>query len=723
MSKSESSTPSAARNLTKLAPLYVETMGGALLPLKGKQPIHKKWTEARYSTSSVGAKCAAEGLNVGWRIPDGVAVVDIDPRNGATPDVIDAFDMEHGTDLLANPRRVKTGSGGYHVFYAVPLGTRFVNSLKAFPGLEYKGVGRQVVTAGSIHPDTGQPYVIEGDFSAPMLDLPELALRAIQRSNGPAVATSGGELTAEQADHVLKHLDPCNFGTNEKWEPLMMAVHHATAGDAREEWIDWSTSDPKFADAAEEIGRRWDSLHAKKDGPVVGIGTLRRVLAEADALDVLPPDQDAARADFADADDPDLDLSEEEPSPLEGWQWIADSMQYISDDGLRRWNDRQFKMLNGHICPEKDLITQLERGHVPIKKYNRQVYIPNAEAVVQHQGEAAFNIWRPSAMTPKPGDHQWFLDHVGYLFPDKASQQHLLDFMAQLIQHPDVKINFALLLQSSQGVGKGALAMILRKIIGKRNCVEPSNDEVTKQWTGWLEGAQLAIINELMAQGRADVLNRLKSPITEDTLRIEKKFGNAFAIPNYMNFFGMTNFKDALPIDEDDRRWLILFSRAKKREPEYYDALFRNIADDDKVAAVMHYLLQHQISFNPKAPAPFTDAKREMGERARSDVEAELQMLYDQERSPFNGPLLQLESIVSAIKERHPHERKMHATSSRFLDRIGAEKLRRYKKGAEGLPAYQLYAIRDHVKWKAMQPVSVMRCYMAQEPDDGDDFG
>jgi len=327
-------------------------------------------------------------------------------------------------------------------------------------------------------------------------------------------------------------------------------------------------------------------------------------------------------------------------------------------------------------------------------------------------------------MLPKPGDHQWFLDHVAYMFPDEASQCLILDFMAQLIQHSEIKINFALLLQSLQGIGKGALAMILRRIIGKRNCVEPSNDEVTKAWTGWQEGAQLAIINELMASGRADVLNRLKSPITEDTLRIEKKFGNAFEIPNHMNFFCMTNYKDALPIDEDDRRWLILFSTAKKRPAEYYSALFRNIADADNVAAVTDHLLKHKITFNPKAPAPFTDAKREMGERARSDVETYLQSLYDEHRGPFDFPLVRVVAIIRAIKEERPNERSMNAAALAFLDHIGAKKLRRYKKGKDRLPAYQLYAIRDHDQWGGKDPKDVIRAFTGRYADeDDDDFG
>lgn len=274
------------------------------------------WTKRRYSAFNVVAKCHAEGRNAGWRIADGVVVVDIDPRNGASPEVINAFDMEFGTDLLANPRRVRTGSGGYHIFFAVPPGTRFVNGLKEFPGIEFKGVGRQVVAAGSIHPDTGKPYVIEGDFSAPMLDLPELALSAITRPDGPATTVSGGQLTAEQAVQVLERLDPTDFRDHDRWLKLMMAMHHATLGDAGQEWVDWCVSDPQYADQAEVISRRWDSLHADSDMARITIGTLRHFLAEADALDALPPDQEQAHVDFADEDDPDLDMTPaSEPMP------------------------------------------------------------------------------------------------------------------------------------------------------------------------------------------------------------------------------------------------------------------------------------------------------------------------------------------------------------------------------------------------------------------------
>ena len=67
----------------------------------------------------------------------------------------------------------------------------------------------------------------------------------------------------------------------------------------------------------------------------------------------------------------------------------------------------------------------------------------------------------------------------------------------------------------------------------------------------------------------------------------------------------------------------------------------------------------------------------------------------------------------------------MNAAALAFLDRIGATKLRRYTKGKGVLPAYQLYAVRDHAKWVAAEPAEASRAFMAQytDADDDPDFG
>ncbi len=323
-------TACGPRPLTKLNPYLA--MGGVAIPLEGKRPIHKDWTRRRYSSAKVAAKCAAQGRNVGWRIPENVVVIDIDPRNGANPEVLETFAFEYGIDPLANPRLVRTGGGGWHSFYRIPEGVRVMDTLPDWPGIEFKGKGRQVVAAGSIHPDTKRHYEWAGDppDDANIPDMPEALLRAITRPQSAAVS-AGGQLDPEQAAAALARLKPEDFPTNERWLKLMMSVHHATGGEARQEWIDFSISDPNFRDEAEHIGRRWDSLHTDKGGePVVTIGTLRHFLSEAGSLDALPPDTEQAAEDFADADDPDYDMTEEPAAP-EPMLWDANDINGMLD--------------------------------------------------------------------------------------------------------------------------------------------------------------------------------------------------------------------------------------------------------------------------------------------------------------------------------------------------------------------------------------------------------
>ncbi|MDI1344802.1 MAG: DUF5906 domain-containing protein [Pseudolabrys sp.] len=408
------------------------------------------------------------------------------------------------------------------------------------------------------------------------------------------------------------------------------------------------------------------------------------------------------------------------------WQWITASMQFIHDDGVQMLNDKQFERQFGGVT-DKRLMASIDRRVVPLKRFARQVYIPKASPVTKHDGQTVFNLWRPSAIEPDFGDHQWFLDHVAMLFPnDTTSRDLLLDYMAQLVQHPEVKIHFALLLQSIEGVGKGALGRVLRRLVGERNSVEPTSDEFTSVYTTWQEGKQLAIVNELMVDGKRDVLDRLKAPITEDTLRIHKKYGNPFTIPNHLNFFCMTNHKDALPITTHDRRWLILFSPAAKQSKEYYGGLFANINDTDKIAAVMGYLLAREIAFDPKGPAPTTEAKRDMQERARSDIRMDLQSLYDGGLEPFVHPLVRAEDILDHLRtDRRTSTRPgLHSEVYGFLDHVHALKLPRYKSRLSKLPPYQLYAIRDHETWANAAPLDTARAYAASRvPEDDLDFG
>ncbi len=130
----------------------------------------------------------------------GLAVVDIDPRNGGAL----------VPDLMPPTRCVRTGSGGWHLYYR-HSGGRLGAKLHAHPGVDLKVDGGYVVAPPSIHPDTGRPYRWAGD--RPVIEMPPPLLAACRPHVAPAappptVAPFGrGRGISSPAALLAAHLD------------------------------------------------------------------------------------------------------------------------------------------------------------------------------------------------------------------------------------------------------------------------------------------------------------------------------------------------------------------------------------------------------------------------------------------------------------------------------------------------------------------------------------
>jgi hypothetical protein len=288
-----------------------------LIPLRrrDKMPADKRWQERAYDQGEVLERARRDGLNLGVRLPADVVVVDVDPRNfPAGRDSLAELAAAFGLPLTSAPH-VLTGNlshPGHHFYFRKPAGAVLLDSVDGFAGVEFKSLGRQVVAPGSVHP-TGGLYRWAPD-SPPLHRMPDLPARLVEAARRPERkrATGAGEITAEQLATSLEHLDPTGFREHDAWCELMMACHHATDGAGRQEFIDWSTSDPKFADHEWVVGRRWDSLHADRDDAVT-IATLRKRLNEV-GTDIAPPDA---------ADDFDVWVEVEPAEERSRWNFLS----------------------------------------------------------------------------------------------------------------------------------------------------------------------------------------------------------------------------------------------------------------------------------------------------------------------------------------------------------------------------------------------------------------
>lgn len=230
---------------------------------RGKSPIDSTWQRRAYSAEAVLERAQRSSLNVGFRIPADVVVLDVDPRNFPEGrDSLAEVTAALGIELSVAPH-VVTGSGGHHYYFRKPADVATLDSLEDFPGIEFKSRGRQVVAAGSVHPCGG--FYRWDEFSPDLADMPDLptsALDAVRRPVRERSEREAGELTPRQLEGALECLDVEEFQDEKKWRDLAMACHHATNGEGRQEFIEWSTQDAKYMDDAWIIGNRWDSFHA-----------------------------------------------------------------------------------------------------------------------------------------------------------------------------------------------------------------------------------------------------------------------------------------------------------------------------------------------------------------------------------------------------------------------------------------------------------------------------
>jgi hypothetical protein len=202
--------------------------------------------------------------------------MDVDPKNGGLDsfkalqwDVDNSFE---GYPLVHTGR----GNGGFHVYMRLPVeaGARWRWHVKEYPGIDFQTLGRYVVAPGTLHPDTGKPYVLQGPHMAFLTECKRMAPPALLTllRKPPRVISEhrgGGEITCEELARLLALLPAESFGQggefHGEWLDIAMAAHHGTSGEGIEEWLDWCATDPTYGDDARALNAaRWDSFDSSR---------------------------------------------------------------------------------------------------------------------------------------------------------------------------------------------------------------------------------------------------------------------------------------------------------------------------------------------------------------------------------------------------------------------------------------------------------------------------
>ena len=133
----------------------------------------------------------------------------------------------------------------------------------------------------------------------------------------------------------------------------------------------------------------------------------------------------------------------------------------------------------------------------------------------------------------------------------------VIQWMAHNVQFPGKKILWAPIIVGVQGDGKTTIAKMLSSAMGKANVAPVSPEAMFSEFTGWAEGSCVKVLEEIRVHGnsRHDAMNKLKPLITNDSIEVVRKGKDGKQVVNVTNYIALTNYMDALALDEGDRRW------------------------------------------------------------------------------------------------------------------------------------------------------------------------
>ena len=279
--------------------------------------------------------------------------------------------------------------------------------------------------------------------------------------------------------------------------------------------------------------------------------------------------------------------------------------------------------------------------------------------------EDEVNVYVDPEVVFTQGDVTPFLRHMQKLVPDPGDLSILLSWCAALVQYPGVKFQWAPVIQGVEGNGKSLLASCLMYAIGNKYAYEPRSSQLTSQFISFDEHKLLIVCEEIHMGGRRDMLDELKTRITNRRVEVEAKGQDKRLIVNTANWMFCTNHRDAVIKSRNDRRYAIFFTAQQFAQDltrdgmggSYFPDLYEWLRTEGGYAAVAYYLKTYPIPdhLNPATQchrAPVTTSTEAAISATIGGLEAEILEAIESGQPGFRGGYVSSYALDKLIEDR-----------------------------------------------------------------------
>lgn len=357
---------------------------------------------------------------------------------------------------------------------------------------------------------------------------------------------------------------------------------------------------------------------------------------------------------------------------IEQWVFVSAQRKFVHKPTMRMVDVDAFNMEHLHLMAQFPEHRKMKPAEFLRRVQNSEVvhdlmYLPtmwNGDPMFYLDGIRYLNTYNESSipsLNPNWEQHDAWricMEHIQNILPDDWEQ--LLQWMAHNVQFPGKKILWAPVIVGMPGDGKTATAKILAAAMGRKHSQVVGTQALHSEFNGWAEGKCLSIFEEIRVPGhsRHDFMNKLKTLITNDVVDVVAKGKNSKNVLNTQNYIALSNYRDALALDPDDRRWGVFFTRFTSREEvtsemdETYWERLNDYAVRDNPEVIRSWLMSIDVSqFDRNAGPKMTQAKQYMIGRSMSSDAQSIQAVLETGAHGVSLNVVETKSLNMALKE------------------------------------------------------------------------
>ena len=301
-----------------------------------------------------------------------------------------------------------------------------------------------------------------------------------------------------------------------------------------------------------------------------------------------------------------------------------------------------------------------------IPKVDHLRFLPSnapSEIVTDVLGRKGVNTYVKPTIDMAPGDVTPFLNHIARIIPDAGDQRILFDWMAHVVRFPGFKIPWAPVIQSVEGIGKGIIKLAMTHAIGKPYVHFPDAQQLGEsggKFNAWMRNKIFILADEIKVDEKRHLIEVLKPLISEELIEIQGKGDNQEMQDNAANWGFFTNYKDAVPVSRNGRRYAIFYSPIQTEEEliaagcddDYFKALFDWLKADGK-RHVAHWLHNYNIEQGAiPMRAPKTTSWDEAVRIGRSPIERAIAEAVDAGAPGFAGGWVSEIAVANRLREQ-----------------------------------------------------------------------